>query len=325
MAPYQASNSDHHLSHFADPHHPLVRTQYSHDQTGLCSICLLKLAGVRGYGCYHCNIHVHSECAGHFQETISFFAHPSHTLKLSRSPGRVCNICTGNCPPKSFVYRCIDCDFDVHPLCALLPERVSGGGGGGVSRPWRDLRMISSSDGSCSECHHPLPTWRYVCSSLGVQLHATCAIPIDPSTGAANKGAQQGSSSHGSACRQRSVVGDPAGQGWYYGHATPAPYYNYNPGFQAYGGPAGQGGYFGGGPVMQGGYGYPIQQGSYYYPPAMPASGGHGGGAGSSGHSSIFGSSSGMMTDIAGFLASFAINTVATEFASQLLSAVFGC
>ncbi|CAN6168778.1 unnamed protein product [Urochloa humidicola] len=312
MAPYQASNSDH-LCHFADPHHLLVRTQYSHDQTGLCSICLLKLAGVRGYGCYSCNIHVHSECAAHFQETIFFFAHPSHTLKLHRSPGRVCNICRGDCPQKSFVYRCIECDFDVHPLCSLLPERVHGS----ASHPGRDLRMVSSSsDGSCSGCHHPLPTWRYVCSSLGLQLHVTCAIPIDPSTGA-GKGAQ-GGSSHGAACQQRSV-GDPSGQGWYYSHVTPAPRYNYyNPGFQAYGG----------GAVMQGGYGYsyPIHQGNYYYTPAMPA-GGHGGAAGS-GHSSIFGSSSsssGMMTGIAGFLASVAINTVARHFASQLLSAVLGC
>ncbi|CAL5085537.1 unnamed protein product [Urochloa decumbens] len=316
MAPYQPSNSDH-LRHFADPHHPLVKTQYSHDQTGLCSICLLKLAGVHGYGCYHCNIHVHRECAGHFKETVSFFAHPAHTLKLRRSPGRVCNICRGDCPQNSFVYSCIECDFDVHPLCALLPERVAGGGG--ASHPWRDLRMVSSSSaGSCSECHHPLPTWRYVCSSLGLQLHVTCAIPIDPAV----KGAQ--GSSHGATCRQRSV-GDPAGQGWYYGHATPG-YYN-AAAFQAYGGPTGHGGYFGGGPVMQGGYGYPIQQGSYYYPTAtaMPAGGGHGGAAGSSGHSSIFGSSSGMMTGIAGFLASAAINTVASDFASLLLSAVFGC
>ncbi|CAN6168770.1 unnamed protein product [Urochloa humidicola] len=321
MAPYQASNSDH-LHHFTDPHHPLVKTQYSHDQTGLCSICLLKLAGVRGYGCYSCNIHVHSECAAHFQETIFFFAHPSHTLKLHRSPGRVCNICRGDCPRKSFVYRCIECDFDVHPLCALLPERVRGS----ASHPGRDLRMVSSSStGSCSECHHPLPTWRYVCSSLGLQLHVTCAIPIDPSTGA-GKGAQ-GGGSHGTACRQRSV-GDPAaGQGWYYSHVTPAPCYNYNPAaFQAYGGcPAGQGGYYGGGPVMQGGYGYPIQQGSYYYSPAMPA-GSHGGATGgSSGHSSIFGSSNDMMTGIAGFLASVAINTVTSDFASLLLSAVLGC
>ncbi|CAN6226061.1 unnamed protein product [Urochloa humidicola] len=206
MAPYQASNSDH-LCHFADPHHLLVRTQYSHDQTGLCSICLLKLAGVRGYGCYSCNIHVHSECAGHFMETISFFAHPSHTLKLHRSPGRVCNICRGDCPQKSFVYRCIECDFDVHPLCSLLPERVHGS----ASHPRRDLRMVSSSStGSCSECHHPLPTWRYVCSFLGLQLHVTFPLTLPPVAARVPKVAM-------TLPAQRSV-GDPAGQGWYYSH-----------------------------------------------------------------------------------------------------------
>ena len=59
---------------------------------------LPTLAGLICFGCHQCNFHVHRACAGYFgeTETISFFAHPSHALKLSRSPGRVCDICRGD-------------------------------------------------------------------------------------------------------------------------------------------------------------------------------------------------------------------------------------
>ncbi|CAN6168760.1 unnamed protein product [Urochloa humidicola] len=126
------------LRHFTDPYHSLLETQYSHDQPGRCNFCLLNLAGHMGYGCYTCNIHVHRACASYFEETISFFAHPSHTLKLSRSPGRICNICRGDCPYGSFVYRCIGCGFDAHPLCAMLPERFPD-----PFRPGHDLFRIA--------------------------------------------------------------------------------------------------------------------------------------------------------------------------------------
>ncbi|CAD6223113.1 unnamed protein product [Miscanthus lutarioriparius] len=136
------------IRHFADPH-PLEQTQYRHDEAGLCNICLLKLAGLRSltYGRYSCNIHLHSACARYFPETLScFFAHPAHPLKLRRSPGRLCDICRGDCPQGSFVYNCTGCGFDVHPLCSMLPERVAS-----PFDPDHQLCMFSSeSPGSCS-------------------------------------------------------------------------------------------------------------------------------------------------------------------------------
>ncbi|CAL5084022.1 unnamed protein product [Urochloa decumbens] len=310
--------------HFADPHHPLEKTQYSHDQIGHCNLCLLKLAGLTGYGCYHCNIHVHGECARHFAETISFFAHP-HTLKLTRIPElRTCDICRGHCPPGSFAYRCGigGCGFYAHSLCAMLPQRVG------------NLRMVSSSEaGCCSECRHPLPVWRYVCSSPDLQLHVTCAIAIDPPTGA-GKGSRNGPAGiqgnhHGAGCRQRNIGGGPAGQGWHWPPPPPIPgsYFGgpvlFQGGYWPAPPPPFQGSYFGAGvPFIQGGYGWlppPFLGSASYYTPAAP------GGHGAAGGHNIFGDSSGMMTGIASFLANVAINTVAGDFASQLLGAVLGC
>lgn len=322
--------------HFADEEHPLVRTHHSPAEAGLCSICLLKLAGRSGYGCYACNIQVHDACADHFQEAISFFAHPSHALTLSRSPGRLCDICRGDCPPGSFVYRCVECGFDAHPLCTLLPERLG------------DLRMVSSSSPAgccCSACPHPLPTWHYVCSSDSRRrLHVTCAIDINGQTAAAGAVVRDGPADafqggiHGAKEGPERSLDGPAGQGWNYGPAAPAGYYS--AAMPAYGGgPAGQGCYFGGpfiqggyGPPYQGGYygaGVPVMQGGYgppfqgygYYPPAMPA-GGHGGGGGG-GHGTFHGLGS-VMTGMAAFLADVAISAVAPDFASSLLSAILG-
>ncbi|KAG2638298.1 uncharacterized protein LOC120662919 [Panicum virgatum] len=303
-----------HRSHFADPQHPLQETWYRHDDhTVHCNICLLKLAGLTGFGCYQCNIHIHRACAGYFGETMSFFAHP-HALKLSRSPERrLCNICRGDCPPGSFAYRCITSGFDAHPLCALLPERVRN-----PFHPGHELCMVySESPGGCSACHHPLPKWRYICSSF--ELHIACAIDPPAAAGKGSNGlapaAFQGSydagaqGSHGGAVGQRSF-GGPAGQGWYQYHGPVAP--GYNQPIQGYGV---QGNYYGS-PVTQGGYGPPIQ--GCYYPAAMPGSYYGGATCSSSGQSNGHNPGS-LMTAIAKFLLSIAISTAVSDLASQLL------
>ncbi|CAN6206048.1 unnamed protein product [Urochloa humidicola] len=290
------------ITHFTDPHHWLQETQYSHDQPGRCSFCLLNLAGHRGYGCYTCNIHLHRACAGYFGETISFFAHPSHALKLSRSPGRICDICREDCPRESFVYRCIGCGFDVHPLCAMLPERFPD-----PFHPGHDLCTVSSeSPGHCLACHHPLLKWRYICSAF--ELHVACAI--DPPTASAagpaginGHAAFQGSShGHGDVGqRSRSFGSSSAGQGWYpQGPGAPG-YNNYNHAV------------YGGGPVMQGG--------NYvYYPPGPVMHGGYGTTGGNNGGQGFLHNPGRLMSAIARFLVRIAISTVVSDFASQLLS-----
>ncbi|WVZ66668.1 hypothetical protein U9M48_015858, partial [Paspalum notatum var. saurae] len=157
------------LRHFADPH-LLLQTQYNNSATHVCDICRSKMAGLTGYRCSACDFNIHEACANYFKETVSF-AHPWHTLTLSRIPtsnvGWVCDLCKEACPPGNLVYRCIDCIFDVHPLCTMLPQTIRS-----PLHPQHDLRMVPSS-GRCKACREDLPVWHYVCSCL-FRVHIAC-------------------------------------------------------------------------------------------------------------------------------------------------------
>jgi hypothetical protein len=181
-----------HKKHFVDSNHLLQETEYDGDSTHTCDICLLELAGLSGYCCEDCGIRIHRACADHFEKSIEFFADP-HRLKLIRTPGgdrvtHVCDLCREDWPPASFIYRCDACDFDLHPLCSLLPETVDS-----PLHPGHVLRMITSPSRSCSACHESLPLWHYVCScSVNLKLHIACAIVDDDEPAGGGPGIIQG-------------------------------------------------------------------------------------------------------------------------------------
>ncbi|KAF8679324.1 hypothetical protein HU200_046108 [Digitaria exilis] len=166
--------SCHRRHFFAHPEHPLLRTQYGGDSDHACDICRSQLAGLAGYRCGACDIDVHETCADYFNDSIVFFAHPWHRLTLSRIPGGAaaewtCDLCEEECAPGSFVYRCVRCMFDVHPLCKMLPQTVRS-----PLHPGRDLFMVPSA-GQCSACHGDLPVWQYVCGgACFFRLHIAC-------------------------------------------------------------------------------------------------------------------------------------------------------
>lgn len=169
--------------HF-DPLHQLTKTQYGDEAGHHCDICLSKLAGEVGHSCRACNMDLHDACCSHFKETISFFAHPWHTLKLSRIPSGgttgkcLCDLCMEECPPGSFVYRCAQCLFDVHPLCTMFPQTIRI-----PQHPEEhDFRMVPSSGGNCSVCEQPVPMWHYVCP-CAARLHIDCAYGIASAAG----------------------------------------------------------------------------------------------------------------------------------------------
>lgn len=127
-----ASGQHRNRRHFADPH-MLVKKQYNGTATAMCDICGSKLASLTGYGCSDCNFHIHEACAGYFKEIISFFAHPWHALTLTRTPstscvGCSCDLCSEECPPGTFVYRCARCMFYESTCTRSAPccRRLSG-------------------------------------------------------------------------------------------------------------------------------------------------------------------------------------------------------
>nr|ACG44562.1 protein binding protein [Zea mays] len=164
-----------HRRHFADPH-VLLKTQYNSSSRHVCDICRSKLAGLTGYRCSACDFDIHEACANYFKETISFFAHPWHTLTLSRMPsscdGWSCDLCWEGCPPGDLVYRCTDCLFDVHPLCTMLPQTIRS-----PLHPRHDLRLVPSI-GTCMCGCEELSVWNYVCSCpLKVNIACVSGAP----------------------------------------------------------------------------------------------------------------------------------------------------
>ncbi|TVU37980.1 hypothetical protein EJB05_11327, partial [Eragrostis curvula] len=262
-----------HKKHIVDPRHLLLKTQYSDASTHSCNICLLDLAGMAGYCCDDCDIRIHEACADHFADkSIAFFA-DRHALKLIRTPGggdrvgvgHVCDLCREACPPASFVYRCAECDFDLHPLCSLLPETVES-----PVHPGHVLRMVTSPSRSCAACHGSLPLWHYVCScDCNFKLHIACALDDELAAAADDHGGQ---GSYGGVDQRG--FGSADHQGGYGGVDQrgfgPADHQGSYGGVDQRGfAPAGQGDYYGGPPVTMQGFN-PFFQG---FIPAMPGYG----------------------------------------------------
>lgn len=183
-----------HRRHFADPH-VLLKTQYNSSSRHVCDICRSKMAGLTGYRCSACDFDIHEACADYFKQTISFFAHPWHTLTLSRMPsscdGWSCDLCLGGCPPGDLVYRCTDCLFDVHPLCTMLPQTIRS-----PLHPRHDLRLVPSI-GTCKCGCEELSVWNYVCS-CPLKVNIAC-VSGAPSSGRQSTTDYCGRSNTGSA------------------------------------------------------------------------------------------------------------------------------
>uniref|UniRef100_A0A0D9X1E0 Phorbol-ester/DAG-type domain-containing protein n=1 Tax=Leersia perrieri TaxID=77586 RepID=A0A0D9X1E0_9ORYZ len=182
--------------HLAHPQHMLLKTQYDSTSRHSCDICCDKLSGLIGYRCNACDFDIHEECADYFKETISFFAHPWHTLTASTIPdGTIkwsCDICRESCPAGTLVYRCTQCGFDVHPMCTLFPQTFRS-----PLHPQHDLNMVPSW-GGCSSCQEDLPVWHYHCGICAYKLHIECATSDAAPSGSG--------SSHGAVDDQNAAV-----------------------------------------------------------------------------------------------------------------------
>ncbi|KAG8079764.1 hypothetical protein GUJ93_ZPchr0007g4979 [Zizania palustris] len=133
----------------------------------VCDLCGGGCSGLVGYRCEACDFDIHEECADHFQPSIYFFAHTwPHSLALGRvaDDNRICDMCTEGCPRGSFVYRCVPCGFDVHPLCSTLRAAAWS-----PLHPQNELGVLTASSlrpghlYHCSACGEPCSGWFYSC------------------------------------------------------------------------------------------------------------------------------------------------------------------
>ncbi|KAJ3705337.1 hypothetical protein LUZ61_009042 [Rhynchospora tenuis] len=159
------------LIHCSHPAHSLARIQ-SPSGVYTCDLCETWGSGLH-YRCDACDFDLHEHCA-EFPETISFFAHPWHDLHLKPDTGyRICDLCRE--PVKGFYYRCIPCNFDVHPHCTKIQQIVRT-----ELHPEHNLCLVPSLN-ECSACKlfngH---IWLYRCGMCSVNLHIRCVGRILP-------------------------------------------------------------------------------------------------------------------------------------------------
>ncbi|EAZ40610.1 hypothetical protein OsJ_25072 [Oryza sativa Japonica Group] len=144
-------------THCSHPQHVLVRCQYSSSSGHVCDLCAAGFRGLVGLRCKACDFDIHEACADYFQPAISSFAaHPWHGLALGRvaDNDRVCDLCAAACPRGGFVYRCVPCGFDVHPLCTMFPAKVRS-----PLHPEHELAMVPAAAAAAANPGAPLRNW----------------------------------------------------------------------------------------------------------------------------------------------------------------------
>ncbi|XP_078164465.1 protein VACUOLELESS GAMETOPHYTES-like [Carex rostrata] len=156
------------ITHFTHPEHQLLLI--SKPKNFWCDLCKTFGTGLR-YRCDECDFDLHESCTT-YPETLSFFAHPWHSLELTdhsastNDPSICCDLC---CEPlKGFYYKCIPCGFNLHPSCSLSPKIVRT-----RFHPDHFLTLVPTT-GSCSACNKNLTVWTYRCGMCSVNLHYNC-------------------------------------------------------------------------------------------------------------------------------------------------------
>ncbi|GJN11058.1 hypothetical protein PR202_ga29221 [Eleusine coracana subsp. coracana] len=118
MAPATASATI--KSSFFHPQHLLTWYHYSEASTYSCDACERIVIGP-GYSCDECNFDIHEACLLTLPGSISFDEHKKHELTLTRlGASRWCDLCKETSHAGSHMYRCVECNFDVHPRCTSL-------------------------------------------------------------------------------------------------------------------------------------------------------------------------------------------------------------
>ncbi|KAL0375253.1 UNVERIFIED_CONTAM: hypothetical protein Sradi_3441000 [Sesamum radiatum] len=167
------------ILHFTHPAHPL--TPFDSQQDYLCNGCKTPGNGKR-YRCQRCDFDLHDYC-GTCPRLLSSFMHKNHSLSLvTRKPGarqvhRICDVCRDTV--EGLFYRCKECEFDVHPLCTQLPEKLQHA----LHKTHPLILQSSMVPGFCAVCRGSCSSWRYRCGVCKFDIHLECVlVPVVPCT-----------------------------------------------------------------------------------------------------------------------------------------------
>lgn len=165
MASISSKKTIRHFTH----NHPLA--ELSANKEFLSGGCGALGNGTR-YRCEPCNFDLHHHCGTCPMELTSFL-HQQHDLKLvvcKLQQDHVCELCDD--PVEGLFYRCEECDFNVHPLCTLLPKELMH-----AMHKDHPLRLQAGSvPGTCMVCNETCTSWHYRCGICCFNLHIECVL-----------------------------------------------------------------------------------------------------------------------------------------------------
>ncbi|KAG0577288.1 hypothetical protein KC19_5G145400 [Ceratodon purpureus] len=146
-----------------------------------CNLCWKPIKG-NIYHCEICLFDAHSYCAK-IKDKVKATIH-DHYLHLlvqndySDEPDAICCLCEESLQESEWVYRCEECDFDVHAMCAKFRDQLWHGEMHGHTLTL--IRCPPRRNLTCTRCSDGIKeyTWRYTCGrkSCALNLHPLCAI-----------------------------------------------------------------------------------------------------------------------------------------------------
>ncbi|KAG0577402.1 hypothetical protein KC19_5G153600 [Ceratodon purpureus] len=146
-----------------------------------CNLCSEDLVDEH-YCCVACDFDAHAHCSRlEIEVNVFFHKHPLQLLIRSYyngDPDAVCCFCEESLQHSEWVYRCEQCDFDVHAHCTKHPEEIMR-----KSHHRHRLTLIQCPPGKCLTCaccngEVRGNSWRYTCTErlCTVDVHPTCVV-----------------------------------------------------------------------------------------------------------------------------------------------------
>jgi hypothetical protein len=139
------------------------------------------------YHCKLCQFVAHLECA-EIRDKVEVFFH-DHTLHLllqnynNDKPQAICHFCEESVQESDWVYRCEQCDFDVHALCTKFPRKFEDSEHHQHVITMRQCSPRKSLPCPCCNGEIREYTWYYTCGlqSCAWNVHPMCNIlPRNP-------------------------------------------------------------------------------------------------------------------------------------------------
>ncbi|KAG0612872.1 hypothetical protein M758_6G058800 [Ceratodon purpureus] len=147
-----------------------------------CILCREEIVDEQLHCCKRCEFFAHALCSRlEVEVNVSFHKHPLQLLIRKYHSGNqaaVCCFCEELLQHCDWVYRCEQCDFDVHAHCTKHPEEI-------VPNFWHQHRLTliqcpPAKCLSCAYCNGEVRgnTWRYTCTErlCIVDMHPSCLI-----------------------------------------------------------------------------------------------------------------------------------------------------